>query len=126
MRLEDYFEHTEGTGVLSTADSKGEVNSAIYASPHVNEDGTVSFIMRSRKSYNFVQENPRAAYLFMEEHSAYRGIRLTLEKAAENADQEDVNEMRRSYRGGADEGVARIVTFKVTEVRPLVGEKLPE
>lgn len=126
MRLEDYFEHTEGTGILSTADDQGNVNSAIYAAPHVSGEDTLAFIMRPRKSYNFVVSNPRASYLFMEEESAYRGIRLTLEKTGENADPEDVEELRRSHRGGADEGPSKIVYFKVTEVRPLVGEKLPE
>ena len=126
MNLKTYFENVEGTGVLSTADEKGNVNSAVYAAPHVTDRDEVAFIMRSRKSSQFVESNPRAAYLFMEEDSAYRGVRLTLERAGENADQDDVYELRRSFRGGADEGQAKIVYFKVTEIRPLVGEKFPE
>lgn len=126
MRLGEYFENIEGIGILSTADEQGNVNSAIYATPHVVDSETVAFIMRPRKSYNCVQKNPNAAYLFMEEESAYRGIRLTLKKSGENSDPEDVSEMRRSFRGGADEGPSTIVHFKVTEIRPLVGEKFPE
>jgi len=126
MRLEEYFENTEGTGILSTADDKGNVNCAIYAAPHVIDHETVGFIMRPRKSYSYVKSNPNAAYMFMEVESAYRGIRLTLKKIGENSDPEDVNELRRSFRGGADEGPSTIVNFKVTEIRPLVGEKLTE
>jgi len=126
MNLKSYFESIEGTGVLSTADDEGNVNCAIYAAPHVIDRDTVAFIMRSRKSYNFVSSNPNAAYLFMEEDSSYRGVRLTLVKTEESSDPDEVNEMRRSFRGGADEGPARIVHFKVTEARPLVGEKFPE
>lgn len=125
MRLEEYFENTEGIGILSTADAQGNVNCAVYATPHVIDNETIGFIMRPRKSYNYVKSNPRAAYMFMEEESAYRGIRLTLEKIGENSDPEDVNELRRSFRGGADEGPSTIVNFKVTEIRPLVGEKFP-
>jgi hypothetical protein len=125
MRLEEYFENTEGIGILSTADDQGNVNCAVYATPHVIDNETIGFIMRPRKSYSYVKSNPRAAYMFMEEESAYRGIRLTLEKVGENSDPEDVNELRRSFRGGADEGPSTIVNFKVTEIRPLVGEKFP-
>ena len=126
MRLEDYFEQNEGIGVLSTADDQGNVNSAIYTAPHVSDIDTVAFIMRPRKSYSYVVDNPRASFLFMVEESAYRGIRLTLEKTGENSDSDDVDSLRRSHRGGADEGPSKIVYFKVTEIRPLVGEKLPE
>jgi hypothetical protein len=125
MRLEEYFENTEGVGILSTADDQGNVNCAVYATPHVIDKETIGFIMRPRKSYSYVKSNPRAAYMFMEEESAYRGIRLTLEKVGENSDPEDVDELRRSFRGGADEGPSTIVNFKVTEIRPLVGEKFP-
>ena len=126
MNLKTYFENIEGTGILSTADDEGHVNCAIYAAPHVIDRDIIAFIMRSRKSYQFVTSNPNAAYLFMEEDSAYRGVRLTLLKTEENADPDDVNELRRSFRGGADEGPSRIVYFRVTEARPLVGEKFPE
>ena len=125
MRLADYFETIEGTGILSTADDQGNVNSAVYATPHVIDTETIGFIMRPRKSYSYVQLNPNACYLFMEEESAYRGIRLTLEKVGENSDPEDVTELRRSFGGSADEGPSTIVHFKVTEIRPLIGEKIP-
>ena len=35
MGLKEYFKKKKGFGVLSTADEKGVVNSAPYASPHV-------------------------------------------------------------------------------------------
>jgi len=34
MKLVDYFENTNGVGILSTADDKGKVNAAIYGRPH--------------------------------------------------------------------------------------------
>lgn len=126
MNLKTYFENIEGTGILSTSNDEGHVNCAIYAAPHVVDRDKIAFIMRPRKSYQYVSTNPNAAYLFMEEDSSYRGVRLTLLKTGENSDPDDVNELRRSFRGGADEGPSRIVYFRVTETRPLVGEKFPE
>ena len=50
MELNQYFASVKGTGILSTADDKGIVNAAVYATPHTMEDGVISFIMRERKT----------------------------------------------------------------------------
>ena len=50
MNLKTYFDETKGLGVLSTADGKGRVNAAVYARPHMMEDGGLAFIMRDRLS----------------------------------------------------------------------------
>ena len=41
MELRDYFENKNGLGVLATADVEGKVNTAVYARPHIMEDGTL-------------------------------------------------------------------------------------
>jgi hypothetical protein len=46
MKLKDYFERTTGTGILSTADSSGKVNAAIYSRPHFIDGDKLSFILR--------------------------------------------------------------------------------
>ncbi len=38
MSLGEYFENVEGVGILSTADAEGNVDSAIYARPHVVDE----------------------------------------------------------------------------------------
>lgn len=65
MDRRKYFADTKGTGVLSTADGDGQVKVAVYARPHVMEDGTLGFIMRDRLSHHNLQTNPHAAYLFI-------------------------------------------------------------
>jgi hypothetical protein len=45
MQLREYFESKKGVGVMSTADLQGRVNAAIYARPHVMDDGTIAFII---------------------------------------------------------------------------------
>jgi hypothetical protein len=125
MDLEQYFKSRKGFGVLSTADSAGLVDSAVYARPHVHGDETVSFIMDEHRSYHNIRENPRAIYLFHEEPGkdikVYRGIRLTLEMTGETDDQAAIDALSR--RKMEDRGKDRhLVTFRVVETRPLIGD----
>ncbi len=52
MNLNQYFGNTKGLGIMSTADATGKVDAAIYARPHIMEDGTLAFIMRDRLTHN--------------------------------------------------------------------------
>lgn len=122
MNLSEYFEHTEGMGILSTTDKHGNVDCAIYATPHVMDEETVAFIMRPRVSYYNVQQNPRAAYMFIEKRPGYKGKRLYLQKVREEADAEKINALRRRTAVGDDAENANLVYFKVIGTRPLVGD----
>lgn len=122
LNLNEYFAKAEGTGVLATSDAAGNVDGAIYATPHVMDETTVGFIMRPRRSLANVQQNPKAAYLFIEKGPGYKGVRLYLEKTGQEDDPKKVNLLRRSHHGG-DEEEAILVFFKVTETRPLVGDE---
>jgi hypothetical protein len=125
MDLGEYFENTEGLGVLATADAKGNVDAAIYSRPHVMEDGTVAFIMANHLSYRNVTDNPKAAYLFIEKGPGYKGKRLYLTKTDEQSDQQVVDSMRRKQRAyQEDKRDSCVVYFKVEKVRALVGDDL--
>jgi len=125
MSLKDYFETTEGTGILSTADSDGNVDSAIYAVPHVVDDETLVLVMADKLSHTNLQTNPKAAYMFMEKSPGYKGKRLYLQKIREEDDPELVQSIRRRKRydqeGEAVSG-SSAVYFKVVKIRPLVGD----
>jgi hypothetical protein len=86
MDLQEYFEKHKGSGILATADADGNVDLAVYARPHVNDDETLAFIMRDRLSHQNLQSNPRAAYIFLEEGRSYRGKRLYLTRSSEETD----------------------------------------
>ena len=126
MELQDYFENTEGTGILATADTDGKVDVAIYARPHVFEADTIGLIMRDRLSHRNLQTNPYAAYMFIEKGKGYQGKRLYLQKTREDTDPEVIEEIRRKpkreYSDSSDEGTY-LVYFRVERVRPLVGDK---
>ena len=121
MELKEYFENTRGLGVLATADGQGRVDAAVYARPHVMEDGTLAFIMRDRLTHHNLQSNPHASFLFKEEGSGYRGKRLFLTKVREEENTELLESLRkRQYIDGKDE--ARfLVFFKLDKELPLIG-----
>ena len=124
MNLRDYFESTEGIGVLGTADAEGRVDLAIYARPHVVDDESVALIMSDRTSHDNIAANPHAAYLFVEAGKGYKGKRLYLTRTHEETDPDRIEAVRRGARKGHDRGDAPkfLVHFKVDNVRPLVGD----
>lgn len=119
MDLRDYFSKTTGRGVLSTADAEGRVNGALFAKPHFMEDGSIAFIMPDRLTHRNLLDNPRAAYLFMEDGPGYRGLRLHLIKLREEKDSERLYSLRR--RKTPAEQPRYLVVFKVEKELPLVG-----
>ena len=127
MKLRQYFEEHSGRGIIATSDKEGNVNAAVYATPHFMDDGEIAFIMRDRLTHKNITENPKAAYLFIAEGSGVTGIRLYLEKTAEEQDSEKLNEInRRKGRYEEEEIEARfLVYFKVTKILPLLGAADP-
>ena len=123
MELKTYFEGTEGSGVLATADRNGKVDIAVYAKPHFLEDGTVAFIMADRLTHENLQDNDSAAYLFMEAGQGYKGKRLFLTKTGEEQDSELLYTLRnRKYASEKEAGKPRfLVFFKIDKVLPLIG-----
>lgn len=123
MELKNYFENTEGTGILATADGDGKVDAAVYARPHCMEDGTIAMIMRDRLTHLNLQTNPHACYLFMEKGPGYKGKRLFLTKVREEQDSELLASLRRRQRQYIDEKdeTKFLVFFKLTKELPLIG-----
>jgi hypothetical protein len=101
--LASYFENVRGTGVLATADREGRVNVALYARPHVMEDGTLAFVMNERLTRQNLKQNPHAAYLFLQEGAKREGVRLSLTRVRESADEELIAKYRRRSRPLNDE-----------------------
>lgn len=122
MNLKTYFDETKGMGVLSTADGQGQVNAAVYARPHVMDDGSLAFIMRDRLSHHNLQSNPNAAFLFREEGPGFKGIRLHLSKTHEESGTPLVKDLCRRCRIDDQPGTVRyLVTFSVVKELPLIG-----
>ena len=124
MDLLKYFKGVKGHGVLATADVDGKVDAAIFASPHIMEEGVVAFIMPDRLTHHNLQSNPHAAYLFTEDGPGYKGLRLFLTKEREEEDSELLHSIRRkkyATEKGEEEASRFLVFFKVDKVLPLIG-----
>ena len=124
MNYREYFENTKGVGILATADSEGNTDVAVYARPHVMDDGTFALIMRDRLSHHNLQSNPRAAYMFMQEGTGYRGRRFFLKKVREEQDSELLYQLRRRSYPDDDRIHSEakfLVFFQVEKELPLIG-----
>jgi len=127
MDLKAYFDETEGTGILATADSAGKVDAAIYSRPHIMEDGQIVFIMADRLTHQNLQSNPHAVYLFMEAGQGWKGKRLYLVKTKEESDMDKIKSLRRR-RNPQDvekyEDIKKFLVYFTLEKKvPLVGER---
>lgn len=112
MDLKAYFEEKNGLGILATADSDGKVDLAVYGKPHLMEDGTIALIMADRLTHHNLQSNNHAAYMFMEDGSGYKGIRLFLTKINEEQDSDRLYAMRsKKYPSKKEEGKTRFLVF---------------
>ncbi|MBI5055027.1 MAG: pyridoxamine 5'-phosphate oxidase family protein [Nitrospirae bacterium] len=124
MDLKKYFESAHGTGVLSTADSDGKVNSAIYGRPHVFDDGTVAFLMRQKLTHHNLQTNPYASFLFHESGSGYSGLRMHLKKIKEETESPLIAKMTRGNltpEEDREKGPKYLVHFSIEKILPLIG-----
>jgi hypothetical protein len=125
MNLSDYFEKTEGLGILATAGSDGKVDLAIYARPRVIDQNTVAFITSDRLTHKNLQSNPNAAYMFVEKGPGYSGKRLYLTKIREQTAPKLIESIRRKKRKAntADRSKKFLVYFRVDNIRPLASDK---
>jgi hypothetical protein len=124
MTLKEYFDSVNGTGVLSSADSTGKVDAAIYSIPHIFDDGTLAFVMRERLTHLNLQSNPYASFLFIENVSGHRGVRLFLKKVKEETDSTLIAKMtRRNLTPEEDKqkGPKFLAYFTVEKILPLIG-----
>ena len=127
MKLSEYFEKKQGSGVIAAGDSEGRVAIAVYAKPHFINEKTVAFIMADRLIHKNLESNSHCAYLFMESNKEYEGKRLYLTKMKEEENSELIDKLRRKNVCPVDEGYKKgmrfLVYFKINKVLPLVGLK---
>ncbi|HET6515409.1 MAG TPA: pyridoxamine 5'-phosphate oxidase family protein [Thermodesulfovibrionales bacterium] len=113
-----------GRGVIATSDSKGVVNTAIYAQPHIIDNETLAWGMTEGRSFHNISENPYAAYLYMNPGAGFSGVRIGLkrkeiEKTGDMLDLVRKNTAEKVSPEAAS-AVKYVVYFTVTEVRPLI------
>ena len=124
MDMLEYFENRKGRGILSTADSDGKVDAAVFATPHIMDKETIAFIMQDRLTHHNLQSNDHAVYLFMEDGPGYNGVRLFLTEIREEKDLDLLLSIRKKKYDSVQEDENKIrflVFFHVDKVLPLIG-----
>ncbi len=121
--LREYFERTEGVGVLATADFGGKVDAALYERPNFIDNETLAFVMTDHLSHQDLGSNPHAAYLFMESGGHGQGTRLYLTKIKEEQDDAAIDRLleQKQYEvPDTEEKPLFLVYFHIDRIRRLV------
>jgi len=123
MDWKEYFEKKTGMGFLATANSKGEVDIAVYSKPKVMDDGTLACGMADRLTHANLSENPHAVYAFNE--GGFQGKRIFIEKVREETEGPLLEGIRKEadkmVGPGVGDLVKFVVYFRVKKDLPLVG-----
>lgn len=127
-KLMDYFNKSPRLGTLSTSSKDGKVDSAVFGSPRMTDEKTVIMGLGKGRSLANLQQNPHAAFLIMEPGKSlpeWKGLRvyLKMKTAVTSGPQLDGYRAEIGKMIGADAAkkmIHAVVTFEVTEVRPLV------
>lgn len=122
-----FFNERPRNCLLCTANKKGQTNIAVYGSPRMIDEDTIVLAARERRSFRYLQENPRAAIIITEpseiRHDS-KGIRLYLELIATETEGDLLNEFKEvlAQRAGKEtaDSIHAAMRFKITEVRSLV------
>ena len=123
MKLSELFSNP-GLGVMATAAADGNVNTAVYARPHVIDETTLVWGMTDRRSFSNISQNPHASFLFKTATPGFSGVRLALELIRTEEDGELLALIKKNtdeiVGPGAGEAVTHAAWFRVLEIRPLI------
>lgn len=127
MKLSEYFEKTQGIGILLPTDASGQVNQAIHGRPYFlndDDDENCVFITSNRLSNDDVRPNPSASYLFIEEAEGYVGKELSLTVIDDETTPEKIKAIRRRTTPTIKEKEGKyLVHFRIEGVRSLNGNE---
>jgi hypothetical protein len=121
------FNRESRIGALATSNKNGDVNAAVFGSPQMIDEETVIMAIGDNRSYQYLQENPKASFIVIEPGETptqWKGVRLYLEVAEFERYGEVLDSFRERIRKVAGNASANAIQaairFKVLDVRPLV------
>ncbi|MBL0713320.1 MAG: pyridoxamine 5'-phosphate oxidase family protein [Desulfosarcina sp.] len=116
----------EKTNVLSTSNSRGENNIAMFGSFLPTDDSTMMLMLGNNRTYTNLSENPHAALLVIvpgKTGMQTEGCRIYLKVKTVEDDGDIFDRMKTGVRekvGDAAEILKHLVIFEITGVRPIV------
>lgn len=125
--LMEYFNRAPRIGTISTAAKDGRVDVAVMGSPRMTDEKTVVLGSGSNRTLENLQQNPNAVYMIMEPGQGlmdWKGVRVYLKMKDLATSGPAFDEYRRQLIAVIGEAagamIHALVTFEVTEVRPIV------
>jgi len=126
-KLMEYFNQSPRIGTLSTADKAGKVDSAVFGSPRMIDEKTVIMGLGQNRTLANLRQNPHAVFLRVEpgkEFMDWKGVRvyLMVKTLATSGPVLDNFKAQMAKVAGEEAAamVHAVVTFEITEVRPLI------
>ena len=126
-RLMEYFNRQPRIGILSTANRGGKVDAAVFGSPQMTDERTVVMALGENRTFEYLRENPSAVFTIVESGKTiadWKGLRvyLWMKEYATSGEMLETykKEVARAVGDEAAKMVHAVVTFEITEVRPLV------
>ncbi|RLB14837.1 MAG: pyridoxamine 5'-phosphate oxidase family protein [Deltaproteobacteria bacterium] len=127
QKLLEIFNKQPRIGTLSTANTQGDVNVAVFGSPQMIDENTVVMGIGENRSFRNLRENPKAVFIVMEPGDTimdWKGARVYLEALAIETGGGFYDQIRDNIAKAAGEQAAKMihaaVRFKITDVRPIV------
>jgi hypothetical protein len=126
-KLMEYFNASPRIGTLSTADRSGKVDTGIFGSPRMLDEKTVIMGLGQNRSLANLKENPNAVFMIVEPGETvmdWKGIRVYMKMknmATSGKPLEDYRQRMAAVAGKeAAAMIQAVVTFDVTELRPIM------
>lgn len=123
----EMFNKKTRIGALSTANSSGEVNVAVFGSPQMIDENTVVMGMGRNRSFRYLQENPKAVFIVVEPGKTvmdWKGARVYLEAVDIETGGgffEQIKENIAKVAGqAAGDMIHAAIRFRITDVRAIV------
>ena len=125
-KLMEYFNKTPRIGMLSTANKKGQVNTACFGSPWMIDEKTVVMSVRNARTFANLQENPNAVFMIIEPGKTsreWKGVRVYLKMTGYETSGEKLEATRKAIAQRLGEESAKamhaVITLEIQEIRPL-------
>ena len=121
------FNKRPRVGVLATSNKVGDVNAAVFGSPHMIDENTVVMGIGQNRSFRNLQRNPKAAFIVVEageSPSDWRGARVYLEALEMETGGPFYDQIKGNIAKAAGQGAADMIhaaiRFRITEVRAII------
>jgi len=123
----ELFNKRPRIGTLSTSNSKGDVNVAVFGSPQMIDAETVVMGIGDNRSLDYLKENPKAVFMVMEPGKTaadWKGFRVYLKARSIEIEGELFEQINGKIAEAAGEAAAKriraAIRFKVLDVRGII------